>query len=76
MNMPPAPRPTLYREISDVLQPVGLIEDTLGLLVSGARVDLDYIQAIGRATAVIRSQVQSLLTRVYDEAVATRGDGT
>lgn len=65
---PPAPKPTLYRQVSDVLQPVGLIEDTLGLIsFNGDEVLADYVETINRATASIREQVQSLLTRVYDE---------
>lgn len=71
-DMPPAPKPSLYRQISDVLQPLGLIEDTLGLLKNGLRpeIDVQYLEQIGGAARAIRDQVQSLLTRVYDEAHA------
>lgn len=66
---PPAPKPTLYRQVSDILQPLGLIEDTLGLLKNGLRpeVDAQYLDQIGGAARAIRDQVQSLLTRVYEE---------
>ena len=52
---PPAPKPTLYRQVSDVLQPVGLIEDTLGLIsFNGDEVLADYVETINRSTPRIR----------------------
>lgn len=65
---PQAPRPTLYREVSDILQPLGLIEDTITLLADGGdEVQSDYIMTIERAASAIRSQVQDLLERVHQE---------